>query len=105
MYQIPPLGLGPPSQLTQITYYPGYDGPSLQEDAALVSNIMDEILILPESTRLAKSSLSAKNRVLDTLQASVIESESICLTTNSSNSSGTTIRLVNGGHEDVLVSI
>jgi dipeptidyl-peptidase III len=105
MFQTPPLGLGLPAQLTQSAYYPGHEGPSFQEDAALVSKVLDELSILPENTRLGKRSLSVENEVLDVLQASVKESKYICHVTNGSVPSGKTIRVVNGDHKDELARI
>ena len=105
MFQTPPLSLGPPDQLTQSTYYPGHEGASFQEDAALVSKVMDELKILPENTRLEKISLSPEKGVLDIRQASVTEKISICHVTNCPMPNGKTIRLVNGDHKDQLARI
>ncbi|KAJ5543131.1 hypothetical protein N7535_005560 [Penicillium sp. DV-2018c] len=105
MFQIPPLGLGPPDQLTQSTYYPGHEIASFQEDAALVTKVMDELKILPENTRVEKRTLAPKDEVLDILQASVAERISICHVTNSPTPNGKTFRLVNGDHKDQLARI
>lgn len=105
MFQTPPISLGLPAQLTQSTYYPGHQGPSFQEDAALVSKVMDELRILPENTRLEKRSLSPEKDVLDILQASVTEGTFPCHITSSPVPSGKTIRLVNGDHKNELVRI
>lgn len=102
MFQTPPLSLGPPAQLTQSTYYPGHEGPSFEEDAALVSKVMDELKIHPENTRLEKRSLSLEYEVFNILQASVAESKSICHVANSSIPSGKTILLVNGDYKNEL---
>lgn len=100
-----PLCLGPPSQLTQSTYYPGHEGSTFQEDTAFVSKIMDELAILPENTRMEKRSLSPETEVINILQASVAESISTCHETNNSNSNGRSVRLVTGDHKDELARI
>lgn len=105
MFQTPPLSLGPPSQLTQSTYYPGHENASFQEDAALATKVMDELGILPENTRLEKKRPSPDSEVFDILQASVTEDMSICHVTNSVIPNGKTIRLVNGDHKDQLARI
>lgn len=106
MFEIPPLSLGPPAQLTQSTYYPGNEGSSFPEDTALVAEVMNELAVLPENTRLEKRVLSSEEEVFDILQASVREGESVCHTANSSTiRSGTTVRLVNGDHKDELARI
>lgn len=97
-----PLCLGPPSPLTQSTYYPGHEGPSFHEDTTFASKVMDELTILPENTRLEKKFLSPENGVLDILQASVAESISICHVSSNSISNGRIVRLVTGDHKDEL---
>lgn len=105
MYQTPPLSLGPPSEMSQSTYYPGHGSASFQEDAALVSRVMEELSILPENTRLQRTSPSSDNVHLDIFQASVMERVSICQTEETPIPSGKTIRLVKGDHKDELVRI
>ncbi|PKY06621.1 dipeptidyl peptidase III [Aspergillus campestris IBT 28561] len=100
-----PLSLGPPSDLTQSAYYPGFEGPSFQEDMAHISKTIDELAILPENTRVEKKRISPDIEVFNILQASVAEKTSTCHVTSDPTSDGRIIRLVNGDHKEEMTRI
>ncbi|KAL4792863.1 dipeptidyl peptidase III [Aspergillus venezuelensis] len=87
MYQMPPLSLGFPGELTQSAYYLGFEGgeeSSLRMEAALVSK-----------------------EVLSILQASVTESTTLYKGKNSADAEPgkKTIQIVTGDHKDELAQI
>ncbi|KAL2834225.1 peptidase family M49-domain-containing protein [Aspergillus cavernicola] len=109
MFQKPPLSLGPPSKLTQSTYYLGYElengDSSFWEDATLASEVMQELSILPENTRLRKERLSVETEVLSILQESVTETTSVYNDARGVVPRSKGIQIVTGDHKDELARI
>ncbi|KAL4949851.1 dipeptidyl peptidase III [Aspergillus filifer] len=108
IYQIPPMSLGLPGELTQSAYYPGYRDreSSFRKDAALASDLMQELSILLENTRLKKEILASGEEVLSVLQASIIESTTLYKDSTADAEPGEkTILIVTGDHKDELARI
>lgn len=103
MYRKPPVSLGPPSGLTQSSYYPGFDDLSFKENKPITSRIMEELSILPENTRLEGGAL--EEGFINILQASIIEGESMCSTIDNAKVTGKMVRLVKGDHKVELARI
>ncbi|KAL4942024.1 hypothetical protein BDV06DRAFT_235687 [Aspergillus oleicola] len=107
MYQMPPLSLGAPDGITQSAYYPGYENgeSSFREDAALASDVMQELSILPENTRLGRERSFSREETISILQASVTESTSLYKGAADAAPGGKSIQIVTGDHKDELSHI
>jgi dipeptidyl-peptidase-3 len=92
-----PLTLGFPSDVAQSSYYPGELRIS-REEISDVSNILTELGIDPENTRLRKSIVGQKS-YFDVLQSSVEEDNHPQVVYEDSD---LLIRLVRGGHKSEL---
>lgn len=95
-----PNGLGPAGPFTQTTYYLGEDCLASREDINVISNLMEDVLVLPENTRLKKNYSPGTNSY-DILQASVEETETV-IKSNDKSSTIDQIRLVRGDHKEEL---
>ena len=91
-----PNGLGPAGPFTQTTYYIGEECLKSREDISIISNLMEDISVLPENTRLRKH-----ENGYDVLQASVEEDERVIKGIDESSTIDQ-VRLVRGDHKEVL---
>lgn len=97
MFAKTPNSLGPASPFTQTTYYIGEGCLESREDISTISNLMEDIPVLPENTRLRKRQKNG----YDILQASVEEDEKVIKSIDDSSTIDQ-VRLVRGDHKDEL---
>lgn len=100
MFSETPNSLGPAGPFTQTTYYLGEDCLASREDIAVISNLIEDVPVLPENTRLRKNYTAGTNSY-DILQASVEETETN-IKSNDKSSTIDQIRLVRGDHKEEL---
>ena len=97
MFAETPNSLGPAGPFTQTTYYLGEGWLESREDISTISNLMEDIPVLPENTRLRKH----ETNVYDILQASVEGDEKV-IKSFDEFSTINQVRLVRGDYKEQL---